>query len=72
MRHAEFKQFISGERPEQSPSSSPKSRRMRGCIFLFVLQIILLLVWGALFFVLGVLAQYNQLPALIQEILLKL
>ena len=72
MRHAEFKQFISGVSPAGEQSSALKSRRLLGCISLFVLQIILLLVWGALFFVLGLVVQYNELPGLVQGLLAKL
>jgi hypothetical protein len=72
MRHAEFKQFISGVNPAEGQSSVVKSHRLLGCLFLFVLQIVVLLVWGALFFVLGLVVQYNELPALVQGLLAKL
>ena len=71
MRHAEFKEFISGATPAAA-TSVQKGRRMLGCIFLFTIQIILLLVWGALFFVIGLVVQYNELPALLQGLLVKL
>jgi hypothetical protein len=72
MRHAEFKEFISGATPAAGATSVQKSRWLLGCIFLFTLQVILLVVWGSLFFVLGLVVQYNELPALIQGLLVKL
>ena len=72
MRQAEFKKFITeGGSVEEQPLAKKKGK-LRGCLFLFGLQIILLTVWGALFFLLGIMVQFNQLPAWAQGILSEL
>lgn len=60
-----------GEEP--APNSEPlspskKGRKFKGCVLLFVFQIILLGVWGALFFVLGMSVQRDGGQAVLREI----
>ena len=70
----EFRSFIQGEssKKEEMPSTKRRGGRSIGCIFLLILQIILLLVWGAFFFVVGLNVQYNQIPSQVREALIKI
>ena len=72
MRQGEFKKFITEGQPVEEQPSAKKKGKLRGCLFLFTLQIILLTVWGALFFLLGIMVQFNQLPDWAQGILSEL
>ncbi len=46
-----------------------KYKRLMGCILLFLIQIILLMVWGAFFFLLGALASFESIPPQIQNLI---
>lgn len=55
--------------PDQAPKERPskpqrKPKPFRKLIFLLIAQVILLAVWAALFFVLGMLTQYDMIPFL--------
>ena len=52
--------------PQQQPQQQPQKRLSRPKVFLLLLslQMVLLSVWALLFFIIGMLTQYNMIPFL--------
>lgn len=58
------KQLFGEEKPKPQPKRRKSPKRGRRLVFLLFMQIILLAVWAALFFSLGMLTQYEMIPFL--------
>ena len=65
-RHRErVEQAVFGQdkpKPQKAPQKSPS--RIKIFLFLLFMQIVLLAVWATLFFILGMLTQYEMIPFL--------
>lgn len=67
-RHRESvqKRLFEESKPQQQSQQQPEKRLGRPKVFVLLLslQMVLLSVWGLLFFILGMLTQYNMIPFL--------